>query len=75
MSPLMEQEKKVSHVLHLLLSLISCGLWLPVWMLICLSVSLENSGIRKRNEKRHNQAVKEAEYRHAQMMNMASLKH
>ena len=75
MNALMEQEKKVSHVLHLLLSLISCGLWLPVWMLICLSVSLENRGIRKRNEKRHKEAVKEAEYRHAQMMNMASSKH
>lgn len=22
-----------SHVLHLLLSLISCGIWIPIWML------------------------------------------
>lgn len=65
----MEESKKVSHVLHLLLSIISCGFWLPVWVLICLSVSLENRGIRKRNEKRYSEQVKMMQYNHMQMMN------
>ena len=71
MNALMEQEKKVSHVLHLLLSLISFGFWLPVWMLICLSVSLENRGIRKRNEKRHKEALDLAAFNNAQLINAA----
>lgn len=74
MKAMMENEKKVSHVLHLLLSLISCGLWLPVWMLICLSISMENGGIRRRNEKRHKQALDLAAYNNAQMINMAMRK-
>ena len=69
MSPLMEESKKVSHVLHLLLSIISFGFWLPVWVLICLSVSLENREIRKRNEKRYNKQVQMMQYNHMQMMN------
>jgi hypothetical protein len=69
MSPLMEEQKKVSHVLHLLLSIISCGFWVPVWMLICLSVSLENRGIRKRNEKRYIKERDQLMYSHLQMMN------
>ena len=69
MSPLMEEQKKVSHVLHLLLSIISCGFWVPVWMLICLSVSLENRGIRKRNEKRYIKERDHFMYNHLQMIN------
>ena len=65
----MEESKKVSHVLHLLLSIISFGFWLPVWVLICLSVSLENREIRKRNEKRYNKQVQMMQYNHMQMMN------
>jgi len=29
--------EKVNHVLHLLISVLLCGLWLPVWFLISLS--------------------------------------
>jgi len=47
-----EQEKKVSHLLHLVLSCLSFGFWLPIWFIVCLSVSLENRGIRKRNKKK-----------------------
>jgi len=69
MSPLMENEKKVSHVLHLLLTIISFGFWAPMWMLICLSVSLENRGISKRNLKRYKEQEKMLMYNHMQMMN------
>ena len=69
MSPLMEEQKKVSHVLHLLLSVITLGFWVPLWILICLSVSLENRGIRKRNEKRYIKERDQLMYNHLLMMN------
>jgi hypothetical protein len=34
-----------SHVLHLLLSLITFGIWLPVWLLVAISHSNERSKI------------------------------
>lgn len=30
-----------SHVLHLLLSLISLGLWIPIWILVAISNSTQ----------------------------------
>lgn len=29
----------VNHILQLLLSLVTCGLWLPVWLLCCVTSS------------------------------------
>ncbi len=29
-----------SHVLHLILALVTAGLWLPVWALVCVASSL-----------------------------------
>jgi len=69
MSPLMENEKKVNHVLHLLLSLITLGFWIPLWFIVCLSVTIENSGIKSRNKKRYDDQVKMANYRHMQIIN------
>ena len=69
MSPLMENEKKVNHILHLLLTLFTCFFWAPMWMLICLSVSLENRGIKKRNLKRYKEQEKMLMYNRMQMMN------
>lgn len=34
---------RTSHVLHLLLSLLTLGLWIPVWMLAGLSNAVERS--------------------------------
>ena len=34
-------EQKVSHVLHLFLSFITCGLWMPVWLLVTVSANIE----------------------------------
>jgi len=42
---LLSNKKKTGHVLHLILSIISCGIWLPIWLLVVLSNSLENSKI------------------------------
>jgi len=49
------QEKKVSHLLHLILTLISFGMWSPIWVIVCLSVSLENRDIRSKNKKFYEQ--------------------
>ena len=41
----LSNKKSTSHVLHLILSIISCRIWLPIWLLVVLSNSLENSKI------------------------------
>jgi hypothetical protein len=40
--------KKTSHILHLLLSLISGGLWIPVWVIVAINNSSVNSKLRNR---------------------------
>ena len=37
-----EPKAKTNHILHLLLSLITLGLWLPVWFLVSLKTNLSN---------------------------------
>ena len=37
--PTIHIQPKTSHVLHLLLSLITVGIWVPVWLLIALNNS------------------------------------
>jgi hypothetical protein len=32
----MVKGKRVNHVLHLLLSLVTVGLWLPVWLIVAI---------------------------------------
>ena len=48
----LSNKKKTSHVLHLILSIISCGLWLPIWLLVVLSNSIENSMTDRKIKKR-----------------------
>lgn len=33
------QQKRVNHVLHLLLTIVTLGLWLPVWIILALANS------------------------------------
>jgi hypothetical protein len=33
------QETNCNHILHLLLSIVTCGLWLPIWLLAAISSS------------------------------------
>ena len=42
---LLSKKKKTSHVLHLILSLITFGFWVPVWIIVTLSNSIENRRI------------------------------
>ena len=42
---LLSKKKSTSHVLHLILSLVTVGFWVPVWILVTLSNSIENRRI------------------------------
>jgi hypothetical protein len=42
---LLAQRRKTNHVLHLLLSLVSCFIWLPVWILVSQSTGRHNRRI------------------------------
>jgi uncharacterized membrane protein YvbJ len=48
---LLSKKKKTSHVLHLLLSVITAGIWVIVWIIVALSNSIENSKIDKKISK------------------------
>lgn len=37
--PVYVQQKRVNHLLHFLLTLITFGLWLPVWIILALANS------------------------------------
>lgn len=50
------QRKQTSHVLHLILSLLTAGLWLVMWILVALSNSLENAKIDRRIRKLYAEA-------------------
>lgn len=37
-----EPKRKTNHILHLLLSLITLGVWLPIWFLISMTAVARN---------------------------------
>ena len=41
-------DHKTSHILHLFLSVITAGFWIPVWILVTVSHSLERKKIDKK---------------------------
>ena len=41
-------EYRTNHILHLLLSVLSVGLWTPIWLLVTVSNANERSKIDKR---------------------------
>jgi hypothetical protein len=45
------QIKNNNHILHVLLSVITAGVWIPVWVLCCVRQGLINSGIRRQIRK------------------------
>lgn len=44
---------RTSHVLHLLLSILTVGIWVPVWLLVTLSNAIERRKIDYRLRKAH----------------------
>lgn len=45
---LLSKKKRTSHVLHLILSIVTAGLWIPVWVIVALSNSIENARIDRK---------------------------
>jgi len=45
---LKHQDRKTSHILHLLLSVITAGLWIPVWLLVGINNSIERGRIERK---------------------------
>ncbi len=45
---LLSKKKKTSHVLHLLMSIITVGLWIIIWILVAISNSNENAKIDRK---------------------------
>lgn len=48
---LISKRKKTSHILHLLLSILTGGLWIFIWIICALSNSIENRKIDRAIEK------------------------
>ena len=42
---------QTSHVMHLILSILTVGLWVPIWILCAISNSLERSKIDRKLER------------------------
>ena len=42
---MLSKKKKTNHVLHLLLSVVTLGVWVLIWILVAISNSSENSRI------------------------------
>lgn len=54
MLQIMRLEAKIkgnNHILHVILSLLTGGLWVPVWILCCVRQGLINSDIRRQIRK------------------------
>ena len=49
------QQNEVSHLLHLFLSLITFGIWIPVWILVTISASIEQKRLSLKLKKLMNQ--------------------
>jgi cytochrome c biogenesis protein CcdA len=43
-------DHKTNHILHLILSIITLGLWTPFWIIVTLSHSIERRKIDKKLE-------------------------
>jgi hypothetical protein len=39
---------ETSHVLHLLLSLVTVGIWVPVWLIVAMSNKIERAKIDRK---------------------------
>lgn len=44
---MLSKKKKTSHVLHLLLSIVTAGIWVLIWILVAVSNNSENNKIDK----------------------------
>lgn len=48
---MLSKKPKTSHLLHLLLSILTAGIWILVWLLVAVNNSIEGARIDRRIEK------------------------
>ena len=48
---MLSKKKSTSHVLHLILSIVTVGFWIPVWFIVALSNAIENYKIDRKVDK------------------------
>lgn len=44
-------EQKTNHILHLLLSLITAGIWLPIWLLVAFNTQSKKATLERKLNK------------------------
>ena len=42
---MVQQMTKTNHILHLVLAVITCGVWVPIWILIAMNNASKRSGL------------------------------
>jgi hypothetical protein len=47
MIEILTKKHKTSHILHLLLSVVTGGLWVPVWILVTVSDAIERGKVER----------------------------
>lgn len=50
MHPLPPQYRQPTHLVHLILAILTMGLWVPVWILVSIDVATSNRNERRRYE-------------------------
>lgn len=45
---LLSKKKSTSHLLHLILSILTVGVWVLVWVVVAISNSMENSRLERK---------------------------
>lgn len=54
------QARRPNHILHLLLSLITVGIWLPIWLLVSLNDAIERGRLERRLDKLTNKMLRDS---------------
>lgn len=54
------QTRRPNHILHLLLSLITVGIWLPIWLLVSLNDAIERGRLERRLDKLTNKMLRDS---------------
>jgi len=50
--------RKVNHILHLILSIITLGWWIPVWILLVLNVDTRQISLPRKIKKLEDELIK-----------------
>lgn len=52
------ESRRPNHILHLLLSLVTAGLWIPIWFLMSINDALERGRLERKLNQLTNKMLK-----------------